>query len=346
MPTSAHDIPLFRGIPGLVWAFRFDAEGRGHPLDVDAIDTADLDPGQPGWLWLHFNQGDVRSAHSIQHLLEMPEFARETLLGHDDHASLSLEDDIAHGTLVDWQHGGIDNSSRAYARCEQDTAWLRFVLDERRLVTARRHALRSLEQVRRRAAAGILHETPVGLLEAVVEGFAGSIAHATLELDNDLDRIEDRVLGERNGDERRELALLRRHAVHLHRPLSGLRRTLRQFEQRNRTHRESELPTASLHLLQRFDEIDSEIVALQARARLLHEEVAAKLTEQTNRHLHALSILTALLMPPTLVVGAFGMNLDLPFVHGAYGFAVAMALCLLSSASTWLLLRRIGAARL
>lgn len=346
MPSPAPDIPLFRGIPGLVWAFRFDAEGRGHPLDVDFIDATALRPGPGGWLWLHFNQGDARSAHSIQHLLDLPEFARDTLLAHDDHASLALEDGVAHGALVDWQHGGIDNFSRAYARCEQDTAWLRFVLEERRLVTTRGHALRSVEQVRRQAAAGALHETPVHLLEAVVEGFAASIAHAALELDNDLDRIEDRVLGERNGDERRELALLRRHAVHLHRPLSGLRRTLRQFEQRNRAQREHELPTAALHLLQRFDELDSEIVALQARARLLHEEVAAKLTEQTNRHLHALAILTALLMPPTLVVGAFGMNLDLPLVHGRHAFAAVMVLCATSSAVVYLLLRRLGMARL
>jgi zinc transporter len=345
MPASTPDVPLFRGLPGLVWAFRFDAEGRGHALDPGTADPSAMDSAQADWLWLHFNQGDARTAHSIQRL-PLPEFARETLLAHDDHARLALEDGVAHGALVDWQHGGIDNSARAYARCEQDTAWLRFAMGERLLVTARGHALRSVEQVRRRVAAGAAHENPAHLLEAVVEGFAASVAHAALELDDDLDRIEDRVLGDHRGDERRELALLRRHAVHLYRPLAGLRRTLRQFELRHRSQREHELLPAALRLVQRFDELDSEILALQARARLLHEEVAAKLTEQTNRHLHALSILTALLMPPTLVVGAFGMNMRLPFADGAHPFAAAMTLCALSSAVVYLLLRRLGVARL
>ncbi|MFT3763352.1 MAG: CorA family divalent cation transporter [Pseudoxanthomonas sp.] len=344
MPRTASDAPPFRGIPGLVWAFRFDAAGRGQALDVDAVDAAEP-AAQPGWLWLHFNQGDARSAHSIQHLLELPEPGRETLLAHDTHASLALEEGVAHGALLDWRHGGVDNYSRAYARCEQDTAWLRFVLAGRLLVTSRSHALRSVEQVRRHAAAGTPFESPVALLEAVVEDFAAAVAHAALEVDNDLDRIEDRILGDNNGDERRELALLRRQAVHLYRPVASQRRMLRQFEQRNRN-RDHELPAVAVQLLQRFDELDGEIVALQARARLLHEEVAAKLTEQTNRHLHALSILTALLMPPTLVVGAFGMNLDLPLVHGPHAFAGVMVLCAASSAIVYLMLRRMGVARL
>jgi zinc transporter len=343
-PSVSENAP-FRGIPGLVWAFRFDAGGRGRALDIDALDTAELDPERPGWLWLHFNQGDARSAHSIQHLLDLPEFARETLLAHDTHASLALEDGVAHGALLDWQHGGIDNFSRAYVRCEQDTAWLRFVLDGRLLVTSRSHALRSIEQVRRQAANGAPFETPVALLEAVVEGFAAAVAHAALEVDNDLDRIEDRILGDHNGDERRELALLRRQAVHLYRPVASQRRMLRQFEQRNRSQREHALPAVAVHLLQSFDELDGEIVALQARARLLHEEVAAKLAEQTNRHLHALSILTALLMPPTLVVGAFGMNLPLPFENGPHPFVAVLVLCAVSSAIVYLLIRRLGVAR-
>lgn len=345
MPLPVHDIPPFNGLPGLVWAFRFDAEGRARSLDVDAFDAAELDAADPGWLWLHFNQGDARTARVVELQLDLPDSAKEALLTHDAHANLYLEDGLAHGALVDWQHGGVDNSQLSYARCEQDVAWLHFVMGERLLVTARRHGLRSVEQVRRHAAAGGLYEGPEQLLEAIVERFGASIAHATLELDNELDRIEDRVLGEEIGDERRQLALLRRQAVHMHRPLSAQRRVLRQFEQRHRAQRQHPLVATALHLVQQFDEVDSEVGALQARARLLHEEVAAKLTEATNRHLHTLSILTALLMPPTLVVGAFGMNMDLPIVHRPHAFAIVAGLCLLSSATVYLLLRRIGVAR-
>jgi zinc transporter len=78
----------------------------------------------------------------------------------------------------------------------------------------------------------------------------------------------------------------------------------------------------------------------------LQDEVAAKLAEQTNRHLFVLSVVTALLLPPTLIVGAFGMNMgNLPLMHSPHGFGIALGLCLASSVIVYLLLRRFGVGR-
>jgi zinc transporter len=79
---------------------------------------------------------------------------------------------------------------------------------------------------------------------------------------------------------------------------------------------------------------------------LLQEEVAAKLAEQTNRHLFVLSVVTALLLPPTLVVGVFGMNMDnLPLITSPHGFGIAMGLGIASSVFVYVLLRRFGVGR-
>ena len=57
-----------------------------------------------------------------------------------------------------------------------------------------------------------------------------------------------------------------------------------------------------------FNELHLTLEALYERAKLLQEEIASQMSEQMNRNLMALSILTALLMPATLVSGIFGMN--------------------------------------
>ena len=68
------------------------------------------------------------------------------------------------------------------------------------------------------------------------------------------------------------------------------------------------------NLAQKLDAIDHEVGSLHERARLLLDELDAKMTAVTNRRLFTLSILTACLLPPTLVTGFFGMNTkDLPF---------------------------------
>ena len=131
----------------------------------------------------------------------------------------------------------------------------------------------------------------------------------------------------------------------MHRPLNALRRVTSQFEQRHLGASHAMLEMAA-RLLQRFDELDSDIMAIQDRARLLHEEVSAKLTDQTNRQLYVLSILTALFLPPTLVVGIFGMNTKgLPLTDVEGGFLWAAVLIVASSAAVYWIMRRMGIVR-
>ena len=83
---------------------------------------------------------------------------------------------------------------------------------------------------------------------------------------------------------------------------------------------------------------------MQERARLLLEEMAAKMTEITNRRLFTLSILTACLLPPTLVTGFFGMNTkDLPWQNTDGGTWMALGVAAIASAASYWALRRMRA---
>ena len=337
--------PSFTGMPSLLWAYAFDSEGTARPLDPDRLDEIHLAQArqQHAWLWLHYDASDARTAQAIAQL-DLPETAVETLLSHDTHVSLHREDDTAFGVFVDWRHQrGIDPSKQSFARSEKEVGWLHFVLADGLMVSTRRQALRSVEQMRQHVSAGVRLDSAAELLEAIVEQFAASVAHATDELGRELDQIEDRVLTDHIGEERRDLAMLRRQGVHMHRPVTALRRVLKQFEQRHSVNSEHDLVPATSRLSQRFDELDSDVVTLQERPRLLQEEVAAKLAEQTNRHLFVLSVVTALLLPPTLVVGVFGMNMhNLPLITSPHGFGIAMGLGIASSVFVYVLLRRFG----
>jgi zinc transporter len=90
--------------------------------------------------------------------------------------------------------------------------------------------------------------------------------------------------------------------------------------------------------------IDHEVGSLQERARRLLDEVAAKMAETTNRRLFTLSVLTACLLPPTLVTGFFGMNTkDLPWQNTDGGTWMALAVAMIASALSYWALRRMRA---
>ena len=65
--------------------------------------------------------------------------------------------------------------------------------------------------------------------------------------------------------------------------------------------------------------------ALVERVKLIQEELAALVNEQTNRTLFLLTVVTVLALPVNLVAGLFGMNVGgIPLSEHGHGFAVVV----------------------
>ena len=96
------------------------------------------------------------------------------------------------------------------------------------------------------------------------------------------------------------------------------------------------------NLVRELEALDHDAVLVQDRARLLQDEMAAKTNAAINDNLRIISVLTALLMPPTLISGIFGMNVrDLPFLETQSGFWFVLGLICLSSFLAYRLLKRL-----
>ena len=159
---------------------------------------------------------------------------------------------------------------------------------------------------------------------------------------DEIDAIEDRVLENRRNDDRQKLIPVRRLVVKMHRQLLALRGMVHRLEGLCDGAVPAGLAETATELAKHLDALDHEWVVLQDRARLLHEEIISKINAETNTNLHVLSILTSLLLPPTLIVGFFGMNTkDPPLSQTDGGSWIALALCLLSSAAAYGLLRQL-----
>jgi Mg2+ and Co2+ transporter CorA len=73
----------------------------------------------------------------------------------------------------------------------------------------------------------------------------------------------------------------------------------------------------------------------------LYEEIGSRLADRSNRALSALTVISTLLLPPTFVVGAFGMNVGgIPWAQSPGGFWAALGFCLALVLAGWALLRR------
>jgi zinc transporter len=319
-------------VPGLVWAFRIHADGSPEALPVDAPIAFDHD----GLLWLHFNLADAQALHWLATTdLRIPAQAMQLVLGKDNFQQLHSADDSVYGVISDLM--------RDIAETSDETGYLRFAMTERILVSGRHHALCAVDVTRRALEGGRRIENAAALLETIVHNVADAMDRIADRVGHALDEIEEQILSSDNVDLRAELGRVRRTCVRLHRQLSGLRLVFHRFELKSLDQLKPALRLRAGKLAQRLDGLDHTIVEMRERSRLLQEELHLKIEEQGNDNIRVLSVLTAVLLPPTLITGIFGMNTKgLPFTDLDSAFLLASLLMILSSLGAYLIMKRIG----
>jgi zinc transporter len=76
---------------------------------------------------------------------------------------------------------------------------------------------------------------------------------------------------------------------------------------------------------EKFSTSISDAAALVERVKQLQEELSALVSEQTNRTLFVLTMVTVLALPINLVAGLFGMNVGgIPLSQDRYGFLLVV----------------------
>ena len=327
-PASPRNLGM---VPGLVWAFKIRGDGCAEPLPITAPIEAPLD----GWLWLHLNLGDPASGRWLRSL-GLPAPALTMLVSRDRHQQLHVAAECTYGVLADLV--------RRFDGPSDDIGYLRFVMTDQLLISGRHNALTAVESAKTSIEHGGRRLSRVAaLLELIIEQVVEGIENLAEQLGNELDQIEDELATESERDVRQQLGRVRRTAVKMHRQLTGLRALFHRLERDGSAHLKPALRIAAGDLAQHLDGLDRVIIELRDRARLLQEDVTLALAEQTNRHVNILSILTTLLLPPTLITGVFGMNVKgLPFADDENAFFWTLAVMLAAAVAVYLLMRRVG----
>jgi zinc transporter len=313
----------------LLWSFRFEA-GTGRAA---AAPTLAADAAGEAWNWSHFRLSDVRARSLLANAPELPTAIREIFVGVEDRIRIEQSDEWVFGVLPDLERE-LGGRSQGHGR-------LVFAFDPTRLITGRTHPLWAVDDLRRKVEAGERFDLPV---KALVEAVEIHVEHMESILDDLTARlavVEDYVLREPQDPSDTGLSALRRELSHHRRELQALRGALTRAYAGRQGRRAELLAQWLPEVIPWTEDVDREAGGLQDRARLLHEEIDTLINGATNRSMRALTVMSTLLIPPTLIVGAFGMNLGgMPFAHSGAGFAWATGLCVaVVGAAVWMLRR-------
>lgn len=317
---------------GVICAFGFGADG------VRALPEPRLSAAARGgeWSWTHVALGDVRAQALVRSVEGLPAEALELFVTSETRVQITEEEG--------WVFGVLPDLERDFSGHLQGAGRLVFALDGARLLTGRLHPQVAIDDLRRQAQSGETFGSPGAAIFAFVQDYIDRVEQVLDDLAQQLAGIEDYVLTGPRYPRDTGLNKLRRSIARHRRELQGLRTVLaRAHAGRRKGRRVAALSEELAELIVAVEDADRDTGVLQERGRLLHEEIDTLINSATNRSMRALTIVSTLLIPPTLVTGAFGMNLEgIPFAHSQGGFAAAAALCALVVGAALLLLRRLG----
>jgi zinc transporter len=315
---------------GLMFGFLFHG-GQAHAVSDETLASHARD--HHDWIWLHLALADHRARRFLEHFTEMPQEARELMLSPEDRIQLHLTPRGAFGLLPDIERDFADHSLGA--------GRLVFWFDAGHLITARRHPVRAAEQLRDAIAHGEELSGPAETLARLQEIFSTLVEQRLAVLGGELGKIEDEVLADRDHIGREVLGPLRRELSRYAREFSALRGAIYRATAIRGAALSSPLAEHLPVLQQQAEDVERDAATLQDRARLLYEEIGSRVADRSNRSLSALTVISTLLLPPTFVVGAFGMNVGgIPWGQNGHGFWAGMGVCVLLMLLVYGLLRR------
>jgi zinc transporter len=308
-PTSGSDQD------GPIWGYHFVPNQPARSITSEAAVeflTA-RDPAQPDeFIWLHFSLSNVASEPWLRRYLTLPDTFYESLRSDIDATHLEQDADSLvariHDVLFDFTF-------------DAPVATTTLCVKPRVLVSAHARPWRSIDQLRAEVQAGQVFRSPVEILARLLRDQASVLVDIVRKTKKQVGPMEQRLLAKRISVSRSELGSLRRMLVRLQRllapePAAFFRLLSRPPDWIS----EDELQNLQ-QAAEKFSTAISDTAALVERVKQLQEELAALVSEQTNRTLFVLTLVTVLALPINLVAGLFGMNVGgIPLAQHRYGF--------------------------
>lgn len=321
--------------PGLRFALLLDGKGGCRPLTM-----AELCAWKPedGAVWVHFERDHPATVDWVMDKGDFDPFVAEALVAEDSRPRV---EPIGDGLLIILR-GLCATPPEEAEKTEDDVDLvpLHIWVDERRLVSLRDkgHYLTALRDIRLALETGKGPKQTGDLLAMVSDKLVRDLEPVLDQMDEEVDELDDLVFQGEAGEVRERLKLLRRRSVQLKRYLAPQRDALSRIEHDDAMWLKERDKLRFREVIDKMMRFIEYLDSIRDRTAILHDDLSTVIGERIAR----LAALAALLLPPSLVAGLFGMNVGgIPGVDQAWAFVMVVGFVAVVAAATLFILKRI-----
>jgi zinc transporter len=323
--------------PGPVWSYHFASNQPAKSITSEAAVeflSAQHAGASNEFLWLHFSLSNADSEPWLHQYLTLPDSFYESLRSDVDATHLEQEGDSlvarVHDVLFDFT---FDAPVATTTLCVKPGV----------LISAHARPWRSIDQLRAAVQGGQIFGSPIEILARLLRDQANVLVAIVRNVKKRVGPLEEQLLAKRVFVSRSELGSLRRMLVRLQRLLAPEPAAFfRLLNQPPGWISQDELQNLQ-QAAEKFSSAVNDTASMVERVKQLQEELAALVSEQTNRTLFLLTMATVLALPINLVAALFGMNVGgIPLSQHPYGFFFVLSPLLLLTGllAYWAFVRR------
>jgi zinc transporter len=144
---------------------------------------------------------------------------------------------------------------------------------------------------------------------------------------DEVDRLEDTVVTAHSAELRGALGSLRRQAIALRRYLAPQREVMTRLAMEQTSWLQADDKAYLREVSDRTTRFVEDLDAARERAGVVQDELNSRISDQMNRTMYLLTVVAAVLLPPSLLTGLLGINVGgMPGTDNPLSFAIVVVL--------------------
>ena len=281
-------------------ALLLDRNGSAKKLTYD-----DINSNQPlgdGVLWVHFDYSSQMAKDWIRNKSGIDSVAMDALLTEETRPRTTILND---SFLIALRGVNLNPNSKP-----EDMVSIRLFISSNLIISTKRRNLLSVDEIIDCLKKGVGPKSSSEFLNELTYRVTSRMEGVIDELEDRTDSLEESLMDSSDSKFRSELMAIRRETIILRRYLFPQKEAMSKLYHDKVTwlsdYEKIELRETNDQLMRYIEELDT----IRDKVALIQEELSNKLSEQMNKKMYVLSIISVIFLPLTFLTGLLGLNVD------------------------------------
>jgi len=281
-----------------VEAYLLDKKGKAQELSYGEIDTVDR---TDKLLWLHFDYSSPQAIDWITNRSNIDSIAIDALLAEETRPRTTILDD---SLLIALRGVNLNPGSKP-----EDMVSIRLFISPTLIISTRKRNLLSIGELQESLKKGTGPKSSSEFLIDLTYRITSRMEDIIDQIEDRADFLEENIIDSSDIKFRNEILSIRREAIILRRYLFPQKEAMNKLYHDKITwineYERLELRETNDQLLRHIEELDT----IRDKVALIQEELSNMLSDQMNKKMYVLSIISAIFLPLSFLTGLLGINI-------------------------------------